>query len=134
MVASSDQCRRHIAGATSAVASFSDDGVVQAVLKELRGVGEDRHTGTRPPLVGLEHRIVLTNLLRVPLSRLSLKKLIYGRVIAAGATWLWGLVGTPTPFNWYTDWYPGVNTARAEYACRTIQVTWAAFCPVIVCH
>lgn len=53
MVASNEQCRRHIAGAASAVASFSDDGVVQAVLKELSKVDKDRLTGTRPPLVGL---------------------------------------------------------------------------------
>ena len=59
MVASTEQCRRHIAGAASAVPSFSDDGVVQTVLKELRGVGEDRHTSTRPPLVSLEHFVVL---------------------------------------------------------------------------
>ncbi|CAN0489387.1 unnamed protein product, partial [Scytosiphon promiscuus] len=42
MVASNEQCRRHIAGAASAVSSFSDDGVVQAVLKELHKVDKDR--------------------------------------------------------------------------------------------
>ncbi len=51
MVASSEQCRRHVSGAAGATASFSDDGVVQSVLKELKGVGEDQRAGTKSPLV-----------------------------------------------------------------------------------
>lgn len=93
MVASNEQCRRHIAGAASAVSSFSDDGVVQAVLKELHKVEKDRRTGTRPPLVGLKHLVVLrTRLLQVALSSWSLYRvLISGRVIATGAAWWIGV-------------------------------------------
>ncbi|CAM9745424.1 unnamed protein product [Scytosiphon promiscuus] len=54
MVASSEQCRRHVSGAASAVPSFSDDGVVQTVLKELKGVEDGQRTGTKPPLVWAE--------------------------------------------------------------------------------
>lgn len=51
MVASSEQCRRHVSGGTSAVSSFSDDGVVQSVLKVLKGVDQDERAGTKSPLV-----------------------------------------------------------------------------------
>lgn len=51
MVASSEQCRRHVSGGTSAISSFSDDGVVQSVLKVLKGVDQDERAGTKPPLV-----------------------------------------------------------------------------------
>lgn len=51
MVASSEQCRRHVSGGTSAVSSFSDDGVVQTVLRELKGFDQDERSGTKPPLV-----------------------------------------------------------------------------------
>lgn len=51
MIASSEQCRRHVSGATSAISSFSDDGVVQSVLKELKRVGENQRARTKPPLV-----------------------------------------------------------------------------------
>lgn len=93
MVASNEQCRRHIAGAASAVSSFSDDGVVQAVLKELQKVDKDRRTGTRPPLVSLKHLVALrTRLLQLALRSLSLCwELISGRVIAVGATWRVGV-------------------------------------------
>lgn len=53
MVASSEQCRRHVSGATSAVSSFSDDGVVQTVLKELKGIDLNERAGTKPPLVSV---------------------------------------------------------------------------------
>lgn len=51
IVASSEQCRRHVTGGASAVSSFSDDGVVQTVLKVLKGVDQDDRSGTKPPLV-----------------------------------------------------------------------------------
>ncbi|CAM9481129.1 unnamed protein product, partial [Hapterophycus canaliculatus] len=54
MVASSEQCRRHVSGAASAVPSFSDDGVVQTVLKELKGADDNQRAGTKPPLVWAE--------------------------------------------------------------------------------
>lgn len=54
MVAASEQCQRHAAGAVSTIPSFSDDGVVQTVLKELQRVSEDQRTGTKPPLVSLQ--------------------------------------------------------------------------------
>lgn len=55
MVASSEQCRRHAAGAVSTVLSFSDDGVVQTVLKEIRKGDDDKRTGLKPPLVSLKN-------------------------------------------------------------------------------
>lgn len=54
MVASSEHCRRHAAGAVSTVLSFSDDGVVQTVLKEIRKGDDDKRTGLKPPLVSLK--------------------------------------------------------------------------------
>ncbi|CAM9945837.1 unnamed protein product [Ectocarpus sp. 6 AP-2014] len=55
MVASSEQCRRHISGSASTVSSFSDDGVVQSVLKEIQRAGVMRQrTGTKAPLVWAE--------------------------------------------------------------------------------
>lgn len=76
MVASNEQCRRHIAGAASAVASFSDDSVVQAVLQELCKVDKDRRTGTRPPLVGFKHLVVL------------LRRLLLHVLVLLGSLWL----------------------------------------------
>lgn len=54
MMASSEQCRRHAAGTVSVVPSFSDDGVVQAVLKEIRKGDDDRRTGLKAPLVSMK--------------------------------------------------------------------------------
>lgn len=52
MVASSDQCRRHASGSASAIPSFSDDGVVHTVLKEIQKAVKDKHPpGEKPYLV-----------------------------------------------------------------------------------
>lgn len=71
MIASSEQCRRHVSGAAGAVSSFSDDGVVQSVLKELKGVGEDQRSGTKPPLVSqyMLHRIRASTFMKSRLGR-----------------------------------------------------------------
>lgn len=56
MVASSEHCRRHVSGSASTVCSFSDDGVVQSVLKEIKRAGVMRQrTGTKAPLVSISH-------------------------------------------------------------------------------
>lgn len=56
MVASSEQCRRHVSGNTSTIPSFSDDGVVQSVLKEVQKAGvAGQRTGTKAPLVSIPH-------------------------------------------------------------------------------
>ncbi|CAM9245899.1 unnamed protein product [Ectocarpus fasciculatus] len=55
MVASSEQCRRHVSGSTSTIPSFSDDGVVQSVLKEIKKAGVvGQRTGAKAPLVWAE--------------------------------------------------------------------------------
>ena len=59
MVASSEQCRRHVSGAAAAVPSFSDDGVVRAVLKALGCVGDDKRTGTKAPMVSRKRSVSL---------------------------------------------------------------------------
>lgn len=56
MVASSEQCRRHVSAAAWAIPSFSDDGVVQTILKELENVHTARRTEKKPPLVSLQLR------------------------------------------------------------------------------
>lgn len=75
MVASVEQCRRHATGAASAISSFSDDGVVQTVLKELRKVDENARTGAKPPLVSLKFDTCTTR--NVFLLYSSLKKVLF---------------------------------------------------------
>lgn len=56
MIASQEQCRRHASGSVSIVTSFSDDGVVHSILKEVRKAAEDgKDTPGRAPLVRLGH-------------------------------------------------------------------------------
>lgn len=63
MIASSEQCRRHVSGSAAAISSFSDDGVVKAVLKELKNVGVAKGKIKAPLVSRLPRRRIVRSVL-----------------------------------------------------------------------